>query len=309
MSSITLIISVSVIILLIYAIFSLLMRKPYSGSIANANKPFQVTVKANSTPATSYSIWIYISEWNVGQKVIFNRPGFIKLSLAENTNKLELELTGSTNKQDISYTKYPQYYYPYTTTYYYGIDDTCQMVCNGMTGCSGYNFYKKYPGSTSVGTNSTYRTSYTTTEGCNMIVGSTTYKNELLVSNFPGSYVKIKDIPTSRFTIDTFIPLQEWVYITINMDTHYTQIYINGKMIRTIINTNEIHTGTTVNLSPASDGGTTGTTGEGFTGYTAKFTTTNKSLTTQEIWNNYKDGFGYYLSLSDYSVKVSLYKD
>lgn len=301
MSSATLIISVSVIILLIYVIFSLLMRKSYVGSVTDATKEQVVTVKANSSPATSYSIWIYISEWNAGKKVIFNREGFIKLSLAENTNKLELDITGSTSS---SYNKKSQYYYPNANApYYYGSDDTCQMLCNGQTGCSGYNFYKQIPSGSS-STSTTYRTNYMTTEGCNLITSSK-IENELMPSNFGNvSYVKIKN-PGTTFIIDTFIPLQEWVYITINMDNNYTEIYINGKLVRTIINTNTTHTGTTVKLSPVDSGGTVG---KGFTGYNAKFATTNNTLTTQEIWDSYKNGFGYYMSLSDYSVKVSLYK-
>ena len=299
MSSVTLIISVSVIILLIYIVFSLLRRKSYIGSITNALTAVSVPVTPNSSPAASYSIWIYISEWNTEEKKIFLRPGFITLSLETNTNKLNILLNGSTG---ISYDTFPNYYYNGGTSYYYASDENCEMICGGDTTCKGYNFYKKKPDIYTT-LSSVYKTSYTD-EGCGIFTDDN-IENSLLNNEFGGtsynsaSYLKIKSTP-EKYIIDTFIPLQEWVYITVNMDTHYTEIYINGKLVKTIINTNKTHTGATAYLSPDN---------KGFIGYNSKFVATNKSLTTQEIWNNYKSGFGYYSSLSDYSVKVSLYKD
>jgi len=103
-----------------------------------------------------------------------------------------------------------------------------------------------------------------------------------------------------KYLVESFIPIQEWVFITINMDSQYTEVYINGKMVKTIINTNKTNTDETAILSKG---------GNGFIGYNSKFQMFDKTLTTQEIWNNYKAGFGYYSSLSDYSVKIGFYKD
>ena len=166
MSSVTLIMSVSVIILLIYVIISLLRRKTYIGSITKADKATAVTVTANKTALASYSIWIYIDKWTTtSDKNIFVRDNYINLALDKNTNYLKLYLSKSAsplsyNKQ-ISYDKHYGYYYSTTTSnYYYASDSICENVCDGDSTCNGFNYYTNIP--TTATPANTYKTNYNT---------------------------------------------------------------------------------------------------------------------------------------------------
>jgi len=298
MNSVTLIISVSVIILLLYVIISLLRRKTYKGSIEDAKKASNITVTANSSEAAAYSIWIYISSWNTDSvKNIFKRGSDITLSLDQYVNKLNIT-TGSASINS-SFTTYAGYKYNGTldSTYYYASDSTCEMICD-TTSCNGYNFYTKKPNSyTSDKLNESYRTSYMLTSGC-VKTTDTNLTNSLIGTT--GGYFKKKNTDSSTTMINTFIPIQEWVFITINMDKNYTEVYINGKLVQTIVNDNTRHMDTSVTLSTSTTG---------FNGYNSKFLKYDRTLTTKEIWNNYKSGFGYYSTLGDYSIKVGFYKE
>ena len=297
MNLLTLILSVSVIILLIYIIFRLLRRNSYTGSIAEANKENTFTVSQNTSPASACSIWIYISEWKPGNKNIFER-GNINVGLDDTTNYLTVTVPNIINT---NYTKYDSYYITPEdgASYSYGTDDNCRLSCTNDTTCGGFNYYNNPPKDYS-----TTKKMNSKNKGCILVNRSplstldispssndSTYKNTL--------YTEIKN-DKQKYIVETFIPIQEWVFITINMDSQYTEVYINGKMVKTIINTNTTNTAETVTLSKGNTG---------FNGYNSKFQTFDKTLTTQEIWNNYKAGFGYYSSLSDYSVKIGFYKD
>ena len=290
MNSVTLILSVSVIILLIYIIFSLLRRNSYTGAMAYANKEKTVTVLQNTSPASAYSIWIYISEWSRGDKNIFER-GSLNVGLDDKINYLTISVPKIMNTQ---YKNIPNYSINTTDSiYHYGTNDNCKLLCSNNKDCGGFNYYKTIPADMSASNNPNLITA-----GCVLV------NKEITTADFNPTkgdvlYAEIKN-DKEKYIVESYIPIQEWVFITINMDSQYTEVYINGKMVKTIINTNETNTATDVILSKGDTG---------FDGHNSKFQTFDKTLTTQEIWNSYKAGFGYYSSLSDYSVKIGFYKD
>jgi len=290
MNSVTLILSVSVIILLIYIIFSLLRRNSYTGAMAYADKETKVAVSQNTSPASAYSIWIYISEWTIGDKNIFER-GNVKVGLDNKINYLTITVPKIMNTQ---YKKIPYAIKePENISYNYGTNDNCKLLCSNSTDCRGFNYYKTIPSGMTANPQPNLLTA-----GCVLI------NNEITTADYTTNddvlYAEIKNNNTEKYIVESYIPIQEWVFITINMDSQYTEVYINGKMVKTIINTNETNTDTIVYLSKNDSG---------FTGHNSKFQAFDKTLTTQEIWNSYKAGFGYYSSLSDYSIKIGFYKD
>lgn len=296
MSTVTLIVSISVIVLLIYIIYSIMRRDTYSGSILSANKETTVVLNTdNTSSAAAYSIWIYVSEWSIGPKNIFSRGNFLSVGLDNTKNSLVVSVPSIINSQ---YKKYP---YNYATpgaspTYYYGTNDTCELLCTNSETCYGFNYYDviENVGTTGVIENRNNQTNFNNKKGC--ILVDTEFTPNDLNSTTNNVYTELKN-KKNDYVINSYIPLQEWVCITINMDAQYTEVYINGKMVQTIINTNGKHSGDVI-LSK----------GNGFIGSNSKFQNFDKTLTPQEIWNNYKGGFGYYSSLSDYSVKVRFYK-
>ena len=301
MNSVTLILSVSLIILLIYIIFSLLRRNSYTGTMAYADKEMPVPVLQNTSPASAYSIWIYISEWTTGYKNIFER-GDVSVGLDDNINYLTITVPKIMNTQ---YKNNLSYYITEDTsdtppTYYYGTNDNCKLLCNNQQTCGGFNYYKKPQTGMTVNNDHNLITT-----GCVLVNRTPLTSSDLqeIQANDLYSdvlYSEIKNNDKEKYIVESYIPIQEWVFIAINMDSQYTEVYINGKMVKTIINTNETNTATNVVLSKG---------GTGFNGHNSNFQTFDKTLTTQEIWNSYKAGFGYYSSLSDYSVKIGFYKD
>lgn len=296
MSSVTLIISISAIILLLYIIYSILRGNTYKGSIAAANAAQIVTLQNNTSSAAYYSIWIYVTEWSVTKyiKNIFSRSG-VSIGLDGTTNYLIVTVPNIINA---TYKKYPYYYSPVsaTSTYNYATNDSCELLCTNNTGCYGFNYYDK-PGSVQGATtiNKSGQAGFSE-KGC-ILINTATRPNDL-ISTSSNVYSELKN-KTSDYVIKTFIPMQEWVFISVNMDSQYTEVYINGKMVQTIINTNQKHLGNaTLSLG-----------GKGFNGFNSKFENSDKTLTPQQIWNSYKSGFGYYSSLSDYSIKIGFYKD
>jgi len=296
MSSVTLIISISAIILLLYIIYSILRGNSYTGSIAAANAAQTVTLQNNTSSAASYSIWIYVTEWSVTKyiKNIFSRSG-VSIGLDGTTNYLIVTVP---NIVTATYKKYPYYYSPVSAsaTYNYATNDSCELLCTTNTECYGFNYYDK-PGSVQGATtiNKSGQAGFSE-KGC-ILINSATTPNDL-INTSSNVYSELKN-KTSDYVIKSFIPIQEWVFISVNMDAHYTEVYINGKMVQTIINTNQKHVG---NAILSLDG-------KGFNGFNSKFENSDKTLTPQQIWNSYKSGFGYYSSLSDYSIKIGFYKD
>jgi hypothetical protein len=110
---------------------------------------------------------------------------------------------------------------------------------------------------------------------------------------------KIMDI-TNNFTI------QKWIYLAINViNTQTFEVYINGKLAKTVNVSSAISPVPTSNLSNLYIGDAT------IKGYVTKFTRLTSTLDAKTVWNNYLSGNGLNNTLSlvvPYGLKMSVSK-
>uniref|UniRef100_A0A6C0HS64 Apple domain-containing protein n=1 Tax=viral metagenome TaxID=1070528 RepID=A0A6C0HS64_9ZZZZ len=287
------IITFSIIIILVYYIYKIMTRASYTGSQQSATSETKIdcTTSGNST----YSLWIYIDKWSEKSKPIFSRGDF-SLNIADKVNFLTIEMPSETMKQILStYENYDlnkdQYYTTTNTPYYYSSQENCEKICSSDDSCLGFNYYSS-PSITTTQVTNTLPAS--DKHGCILLKDLTGITSTNTSPN-TALYSKIKK-NTTEFVIDNaYIPLQEWVFITLNVTNFYIEVYINGKLVRTIA-----MSGTQTNAT----GGVLLTPSPGFNGLTSDFKCIKTPLTSIQIWNNYRAGFGKYFSLSDYSIKI-----
>ena len=302
------IITVSVIIFLIYIVFKLLTQTAYTGTTISAST--SSTIDTTDSVNCAYSVWIYIENWSNLPKTIFSRGGSItqpnfSLNLGENKNFLTLQMpTASMQNILSSYKTYSlntqHSFTPVETSkdYYYSSPENCENLCSSKH-CSGFNYYSSPLRTTDEQTTQPYTLPFSDTHGCKLAIGTSTPTAPIVT---PILYSKVSDnaqIPNrtgiEEFVIDNaYIPLQEWVFITINVTSFYVEVYINGKLVRTIASKDSLQATGDVLLTPNG----------GFDGKTSDFKFYKTDLTATQIWNNYRSGFGKYFSLSDYSIKI-----
>ncbi len=80
-------------------------------------------------------------------------------------------------------------------------------------------------------------------------------------------------------TITDNLPLQSWVHVIISVDNSYIDIYVNGKLVKSIKDDIVTPIDSTVNFDISKT-------------YLAKFTRTVKPTDPQTAWNNYLSGNG-----------------
>jgi hypothetical protein len=97
-------------------------------------------------------------------------------------------------------------------------------------------------------------------------------------------------------------PFQKWVYFTINVNDKIMEVYLNGKLVKTIKMSNSPNITQTASIS----------TGTGkIQGYITRFSRGTKVLEASEIWKNYISGNGtgsVIGSLSKYNINMSILK-
>jgi hypothetical protein len=126
-----------------------------------------------------------------------------------------------------------------------------------------------------------------------------TTKNDLILKI--GTTAK----PGTNTTISNIVPLQTWASIIVSVNNgNSADIYVNGKLVRTVALTN------VYNLSGGSV--TVGDSTSGSTGYIS--TTFDKnSIGPQDAWNIYSSGFGGGNGVSDffnkYKIRFAFVKD
>jgi hypothetical protein len=108
---------------------------------------------------------------------------------------------------------------------------------------------------------------------------------------------------TPDITITSNFPIQKWTYIVVNVDGNFVDLYLDGKLVKSI---KLLCTPT----SPAkSDNIELGT---GFDALVADFKRWSTPLTPQDVWTNYMSGNGgnsLKKALSAYGMNVALIKD
>jgi hypothetical protein len=107
------------------------------------------------------------------------------------------------------------------------------------------------------------------------------------------------------------IPIQRWVHSVLCVYDRTAEVYIDGKLARTVVMPNvmdAISTNGEIYLSPGEPGKTNDV---GFSGYTSNLKYYPNPITPLDVWNLYRAGPGTGVnngfSGSDYSVEVSLY--
>ncbi len=138
------------------------------------------------------------------------------------------------------------------------------------------------------------------------INGSTSTLNLRLYRRAGTTPASTSDIKTYQITNN--FPLQKWVFITISIDNSTVDMYLDGKLTKSINDTvdtaNKRHVPD--NTSPITFGRIPGT-------YMTKFNRTTSPSDPQTAWSSYMNGSGSKRGLSNlvnrYNVNLSLMKD
>lgn len=130
-------------------------------------------------------------------------------------------------------------------------------------------------------------------------------QNNLIVSTavYPSSG-NPSDAPINHTCNIPNIPLQKWVNITISLNGRTMDVYINGKLTRTCVlpGVAKVNSTAAVRITP----------GGGFSGWTAKTTYRANSISPQDAWNIYAEGYGgnmFANVFNKYKLRVSVLED
>lgn len=122
-----------------------------------------------------------------------------------------------------------------------------------------------------------------------------------IVLNGQTLYIKGKVSGTSR-TILTFdaIPLQKWIYLVVNISNRTVELYLNGKLAKTVVSSGDLTASTTTSITVGN---------ANFIGqsYATKVTRLPSTLDAQTVYNNYMSGNGltnYLSSLVPYGLNL-----
>jgi len=128
--------------------------------------------------------------------------------------------------------------------------------------------------------------------------------NNLIISMSSGSGV----IPIPNICLISNIPIQSWVNLLISVYSTSMDVYINGKLVKTLLLHGPVNVTAVQNeniyITPAGKGGLSG-----FDGWTSKFQYYPTSTNPQQAWNIYTKGYGNLsnlLGLGTYQLQVSV---
>jgi hypothetical protein len=104
-------------------------------------------------------------------------------------------------------------------------------------------------------------------------------------------------------TVTENFPIQKWVYFLANVDGQYIDLYLNGKLIKSVKSEG-------ITIQPSASEGIK--IGGALDGFAAKFKHWSNPLTPKDVWSNYMNGNGgnsMSKAVSSYGVDVALVKD
>jgi hypothetical protein len=111
---------------------------------------------------------------------------------------------------------------------------------------------------------------------------------------------------TTTYQITNNFPLQKWVLITISVDNSTIDMYLDGKLVKSVIDVSDINRHMPDATSPITFGVLPGT-------YMTKFSRVLSPSDPQTAWSLYMEGSGSKKGLSNlasrYNVNLSLIKD
>ena len=95
------------------------------------------------------------------------------------------------------------------------------------------------------------------------------------------------------------VPIQKWVNLTVSVYGRSMDVYIDGKLVRTVMLSGIASINNNANVYITPNGG--------FDGWTAKFQYYPDALNPQQAWNIYTQGYSNWMSsLSAYQIQLSL---
>ena len=107
------------------------------------------------------------------------------------------------------------------------------------------------------------------------------------------------DSTNKSITVTNNFPLQKWVYITVVVDNTITDIYLDGKLVKSV-QINQVSPDKTSNLYF----------GTGYDAYISNFQRWSTPLDPQTVWSTYLAGNGSSsIGTNNYHMNVSLLKD
>jgi len=116
-------------------------------------------------------------------------------------------------------------------------------------------------------------------------------------------YVKTNGAPSSSpIVVTENFPIQKWVYFVANVDGQYIDLYLNGKLVKSIKTTSTLQPSSTESII----------TGGTLDGFAAKFKRWSHTLAPKDVWSNYMNGNGgnsLTKMFSSYGVDIALVKD
>jgi hypothetical protein len=124
----------------------------------------------------------------------------------------------------------------------------------------------------------TYTSIFTRASDMNLQLSGTTGTLELVVDKGETSSNK-------TITITNNFPLQKWTYITISKDNQTVDLYLDGKLVKSVAISTRHSPDTTspINFGLVKDGGSA---------FLAKFTRRPRVADPQSVWNDYMGGSG-----------------
>jgi hypothetical protein len=116
-----------------------------------------------------------------------------------------------------------------------------------------------------------------------LVLLGTTGTLNLVVYN--GHKTTVPATPNKTITITTNFPLQKWTYITISKDNTTVDLYLDGKLVKSVAIDidHKANATSSINFGMVRDGGSA---------FLAKFTRRPRVADPQSVWNDYMGGSG-----------------
>jgi hypothetical protein len=115
------------------------------------------------------------------------------------------------------------------------------------------------------------------------------------------------NVSAKLFSVTNQLPLQKWVYIVLNVNGDLVEVYLNGKIVKTV----QLTTGTLT--SPFSPTATLIVGNTGIKGYITQFSMVPELMKAPTAWKNYLNGNGLsnqFLSyFMPYNINMTVTKD
>ena len=106
------------------------------------------------------------------------------------------------------------------------------------------------------------------------------------------------------------INLQKWVHLGVVLNNRTLDVYINGKLTKTCMlpGVPKINNESNIELTPGNNPSNLDE-NPGFKGYLSKIVFFPYDLTPQQVYDEYRKGFGGNLLFGNYDMKITFYKD